>query len=136
MLLLLAGGEQVIASLQRVTDAQERNQFGRPISTFQANAFKLADMAMEIDCARLLLYRACWLKDQNQPFTKEAAMAKLYCSEVMGRVANHAVQLHGGYGYCKDYRVERLMRDAKITQIWEGTNQIHRQLIGRSFRIK
>jgi short/branched chain acyl-CoA dehydrogenase len=111
--------------------AKEREQFGRPISTFQANAFKLADMAVEIDCARLLLYRACWLKDQNQPFTKEAAMAKLYCSEVMGRAANHAVQLHGGYGVMKEYDVERFYRDQKLLEIGEGTSEIQRIVIAR-----
>jgi len=111
--------------------AKGREQFGRPISTFQANAFKLADMAMEIDCARLLLYRACWLKDQGQPFTKEAAMAKLYCSEVMGRVANHAVQLHGGYGLMKEYDVERFYRDQKLLEIGEGTSEVIRIVIAR-----
>ena len=111
--------------------AKERSQFGRPISTFQANAFKLADMAMEIESARLLLYRASWLKDQKLPFTKEAAMAKLYCSEVMGRVANHAVQLHGGYGLMKEYDVERFYRDQRLLEIGEGTSEIHRIVIAR-----
>jgi alkylation response protein AidB-like acyl-CoA dehydrogenase len=111
--------------------ARERTQFGRPVSTFQANAFKLADMAMEIESARLLLYRACWLRDQNRPFTKEAAMAKLYCSEVMGRVADHAVQLHGGYGLMKEYDVERFYRDQKLLEIGEGTSEILRIVIAR-----
>ncbi len=111
--------------------AKERYQFGRPISMFQANAFKLADMAMEIESARLLLYKACWLRDQHQPFTKEAAMAKLYCSEVMGRAANHAVQLHGGYGLMKDYDVERFYRDQKLLEIGEGTSEILRIVIAR-----
>jgi alkylation response protein AidB-like acyl-CoA dehydrogenase len=111
--------------------ARERQQFGRPISTFQANAFKLADMAMEIESARLLLYRACWLKDQHQSFTKEAAMAKLYCSEVMRRVANHAVQLHGGYGLMKEYDVERFYRDQRLLEIGEGTSEILRIVIAR-----
>jgi len=111
--------------------AKERAQFGRSISAFQANAFKLADMAMEIESARLLLYRACWLRDQNRPFTKEAAMAKLYCSEVMGRVANHAVQLHGGYGLMKEYDVERFYRDQKLLEIGEGTSEILRIVIAR-----
>lgn len=111
--------------------AKERVQFGRSISAFQANAFKLADMAMEIESARLLLYRACWLRDQNRPFTKEAAMAKLYCSEVMGRVANHAVQLHGGYGLMKEYDVERFYRDQKLLEIGEGTSEILRIVIAR-----
>jgi len=111
--------------------AKEREQFGRPISTFQANAFKLADMAMELECARLLLYRACWLKDQNRSFTKEAAMAKLYCSEVMRRVANHAVQLHGGYGLMREYDVERFYRDQRLLEIGEGTSEILRIVIAR-----
>ncbi len=111
--------------------SKERNQFGRPISSFQANAFKLADMATEIECARLLLYKACWLKDQNKPFTKQAAMAKLHCSEVMGRVANHAVQLHGGYGLMKDYDIERFYRDQKLLEIGEGTSEILRIVIAR-----
>jgi alkylation response protein AidB-like acyl-CoA dehydrogenase len=88
-------------------------------------------MAMEIECARLLLYRACWLRDQNKPFTKEAAMAKLYCSEVMHRVANHAVQLHGGYGLMKEYDVERFYRDQKLLEIGEGTSEILRIVIAR-----
>ena len=111
--------------------AKERTQFGRSISAFQANAFKLADMAMEIESARLLLYRACWLRDQDKPFTKEAAMAKLYCSEVMGRVVNHAVQLHGGYGLMKEYNVERFYRDQKLLEIGEGTSEILRIVIAR-----
>ncbi|MBW2601294.1 MAG: acyl-CoA dehydrogenase family protein [Deltaproteobacteria bacterium] len=111
--------------------AKERNQFGRPISSFQANAFKLADMATEIECARLLLYKACWLKDQNKTFTKQAAMAKLHCSEVMGRIANHAVQLHGGYGLMKEYDIERFYRDQKLLEIGEGTSEILRIVIAR-----
>jgi short/branched chain acyl-CoA dehydrogenase len=111
--------------------AKERVQFGRSISSFQANAFKLADMTMEIECARLLLYRACWLRDQNKPFTKEAAMAKLYCSEVMRRAANHAVQLHGGYGLMKEYDVERFYRDQRLLEIGEGTSEILRIVIAR-----
>jgi len=111
--------------------AKERTQFGRSISTFQANAFKLADLAMEIESARLLLYRACWLRDQKKPFTKEAAMAKLYCSEVMSRVANHAIQLHGGYGLMKEYDVERFYRDQKLLEIGEGTSEILRIVIAR-----
>ena len=86
---------------------------------------------MEIENARLLLYRACWLKDQNRPFTKEAAMAKLACSEVMGRVVNQAVQLHGGYGLMKEYDVERFFRDQKILDIGEGTSEIQRLVIAR-----
>ncbi len=109
----------------------EREQFGRPIATFQASAFKLADMAMEIECARLLLYKACCLRDNDKPFSKEAAMAKLYCSEVMYRCANHAVQLHGGYGLMKEYDVERFYRDQKLLEIGEGTSEVQRIVIAR-----
>ncbi|MFW6241379.1 MAG: acyl-CoA dehydrogenase family protein, partial [Thermodesulfobacteriota bacterium] len=90
--------------------AQDREQFGQPIGKFQAVAFKLADCAMEIEAARNLLYKACWLRNHKRPFAKEAAMAKLYCSELMGRVVNHAVQIHGGYGLMKEYNVERFFR--------------------------
>ncbi len=112
--------------------ANERIQFGQPIARFQINAFKLADMAMEIECARLLLYKACWLRDNNRPFAQLAAMAKLYCSEVMKRCANHAVQLHGGYGLMKEYDVERFYRDQKLLEIGEGTSEIQRLVIARS----
>ncbi len=111
--------------------SKERVQFGKPISNFQVNAFKLADMALEIECARLLLYKACWLRDNNKPFSKEAAMAKLYCSEVMYRCANHAVQLHGGYGLMKEYDVERFYRDQKLLEIGEGTSEVQRIVISR-----
>jgi alkylation response protein AidB-like acyl-CoA dehydrogenase len=111
--------------------SKERVQFGKPISNFQVNAFKLADMALEIECARLLLYKACWLRDNDDPFTKEAAMAKLYCSEVMYRCANHAVQLHGGYGLMKEYDVERFYRDQKLLEIGEGTSEVQRLVISR-----
>ena len=110
---------------------KERVQFGRPISSFQANAFKLADCAMYIECARLLLYKACWLKDNHKPFGKEAAMAKLFCSEVMYMTANHAVQLHGGYGLMKEYDVERFYRDQKLLEIGEGTSEVQRIVIAR-----
>lgn len=111
--------------------SQERKQFGKPISKFQINAFKLADMAMEIELARNLLYKACWLKDNNKPFAKEAAMSKLYCSEVARRVADEAVQIHGGYGLMKDYPVERFYRDQRLLQIGEGTSEIQRLVISR-----
>lgn len=111
--------------------AKERVQFGQPIAHFQVNAFKLADMALEVECARLLLYKACWLRDNDKPFTKEAAMAKLYCSEVMYRCANHAVQLHGGYGLMKEYDVERFYRDQKLLEIGEGTSEVQRLVISR-----
>ncbi|MBW1785386.1 MAG: acyl-CoA dehydrogenase family protein [Deltaproteobacteria bacterium] len=110
---------------------KERVQFGKPISNFQINAFKLADMATEIECARLLLYKACWLRDNEKPFSKEAAMAKLYCSEVMYRCANHAVQLHGGYGLMKEYDIERFYRDQKLLEIGEGTSEVQRLVISR-----
>ena len=111
--------------------SKEREQFGRPIVRFQVNAFKLADMALEIEAARLLLYKACWLRDNDLPFSKEAAMAKLFCSEVMYRCANHAVQLHGGYGLMKEYDVERFYRDQKLLEIGEGTSEIQRVVIAR-----
>jgi short/branched chain acyl-CoA dehydrogenase len=111
--------------------AREREQFGRPISTFQINSFKLADMALQIETARLLLYKACWLKDNGRPFSKLAAMGKLYCSEVMKRVATEAVQLHGGYGLMKEYHIERFFRDQKLLEIGEGTSEIQRLVIAR-----
>ncbi len=116
--------------------ANEREQFGRPIANFQVNAFKLADMATEIECARLLLYKACWLCDNHIPFGKEAAMAKLYCSEVMYRCANHSVQLHGGYGLMKEYDVERFYRDQKLLEIGEGTSEVQRIVIARHIGAK
>ncbi len=111
--------------------AKERSQFGKPISKFQANAFKLADMAMEIELARNLMYKACWLKDNKRPFSKEAAMAKLYCSEVSRRVSHQAVQIHGGYGLMKEYDVERFYRDSKLLEIGEGTSEVQRIVISR-----
>lgn len=111
--------------------ATVREQFGKPISSFQVNAFKLADSATQIECARLLLYKACWLRDNKKPFSKEAAMAKLFCSEVMYMVANHAVQLHGGYGLMKEYDVERFYRDQKLLEIGEGTSEVQRIVIAR-----
>lgn len=111
--------------------AKERIQFGKPISSFQANAFKLADCAMEIEAARLMLYKACWQRDNHKNFAKLAAMSKLYCSEVMYRVVNHAVQLHGGYGLMKEYDVERFYRDQKLLEIGEGTSEVQRIVIAR-----
>ncbi len=116
---------------QALKYAKQRKQFDQPISKFQAIAFKLADCAIEIECARNLLYKACWLKNEGRPYEKEAAMAKLYCSEVMGRVANHAVQIHGGYGLMKEYDVERFYRDQKLLDIGEGTSEIQRIVISR-----
>jgi short/branched chain acyl-CoA dehydrogenase len=111
--------------------ANERVQFGQKICKFQANAFKLADMATEIEAARWMLYRACWLYDNKLPFQKDAAMSKLYCSEVMSRVVNHAVQIHGGYGLMREYDVERFYRDQKLLEIGEGTSEIQRLVISR-----
>jgi short-chain 2-methylacyl-CoA dehydrogenase len=111
--------------------AKKRVQFGKPISKFQAISFKLADAAVELECARNLLYKACWLKDHNRAFQKEAAMAKLYCSELMGRVADSAVQIHGGYGLMKEYHVERFYRDQKLLDIGEGTSEVQRLVISR-----
>ena len=111
--------------------AKERKQFGQSISKFQAIAFKLADCAIEIECARNLMYKACWLRNNKRPFEKEAAMAKLYCSELMGRVVNHAVQIHGGYGLMKEYQVERFYRDQKLLDIGEGTSEVQRIVISR-----
>ena len=111
--------------------AKERQQFGKPVASFQVNAFKLADMAMEIEAARLLLYNACWLRDNHKFFSKHAAMAKLYASEVMGRVTDQAVQLHGGYGLMQEYDVERFYRDYKLLTIGEGTSEIQRLVIAR-----
>ncbi len=111
--------------------AKERQQFGKPISKFQAIQFKLADMAMEIELARNLVYKAAWLKDQKKPFGKEAAMAKLFASEMGFRVCNQAIQIHGGYGYMKEYDVERHLRDIKLMEIGEGTSEIQRLVISR-----
>lgn len=112
--------------------AQKRVQFGKPLSRFQAIAFKLADMAMKIEHARVFLYKACWLRDQKKPFGKESAMAKLYCSEVAQWVANEAVQIHGGYGLMKEFDVERFYRDQRLLQIGEGTSEIQRLVISRA----
>ena len=112
--------------------AKERKQFGRAIATFQGVAFKIADMATQIDAARLMVYRAAWMKDQGQAYSTEAAMAKLYASEVARQVTNDAVQVHGGYGYITEYRVERYLRDAKLTEIGEGTSEIQRMVIARN----
>ncbi len=116
--------------------SMEREQFGRPIGKFQVNAFKLANMATEIEAARNLLYKACWLRENDKEFGKIAAMAKLYCSEVMGRVVNEAVQLHGGYGLMKEYPVERFYRDQKLLEIGEGTSEVQRIVISRYLGLK
>ena len=111
--------------------SKERKQFGQSIAKFQVIAFKLADMAMQIELARNLLYKACWLKDNGKPFAKEAAMSKLYCSEIAKSVADEAVQIHGGYGLMKDYPIERFYRDQRLLQIGEGTSEIQRLVISR-----
>jgi alkylation response protein AidB-like acyl-CoA dehydrogenase len=111
--------------------SKERKAFGIPICQHQAIQFKLADMATQIEAARLLVYKAAWLKDQKEDYAHASAMAKLYASEVAMNVTIEAIQVHGGYGYVKEYHVERLMRDAKITQIYEGTSEIQRIVISR-----
>jgi len=116
--------------------ANERKQFGRSISSFQAIQFKLADMALKIELARNMVYKAAWLKDQGRPFAKEAAMCKLYASEICMEVTSEAVQIHGGNGYMKEYHVERMMRDAKLLEIGEGTSEIQRMVISRLIGVK
>ncbi|MED1205108.1 acyl-CoA dehydrogenase family protein [Heyndrickxia acidicola] len=110
---------------------KERKQFGRPLASFQITQFKIADMAMKIELARNMVYKAAWLKDQGRPYSKEASMCKLFASEVCMEITNQAVQLHGGNGYMKDYHVERMMRDAKLLEIGEGTSEVQRMVISR-----
>jgi alkylation response protein AidB-like acyl-CoA dehydrogenase len=114
-----------------VAYAKEREQFGRPIAQFQAVQFALADMAVEIEAGRALTYKAAWLKDEGRPFAKEAAMAKLYTGELSHRVANSALQIHGGYGFMEESPISRLYRDQKILEIGEGTNEVQRMVIAR-----
>src|SRR2546423_379418 len=111
--------------------ARERQQFGRPIAEFQAVQFRLADMATEIEAARNLVYKAAWTKDQDRPFGREAAIAKLYTGEMSNRVVNWALQLHGGYGYMDESAISRLYRDQKILEIGEGTNEVQRMVIAK-----
>ncbi|MCF6241003.1 MAG: acyl-CoA dehydrogenase family protein [Bacteroidales bacterium] len=111
--------------------SKERKQFGKSISKFQTIAFYLVEMATRIELARNLLYKACWLKDNNKPFAKEAAMSKWYCSEIAKEVADLAVQIHGGYGLMKDYDIERFYRDQRLLQIGEGTSEIQKLVISR-----
>ena len=113
--------------------AAERTQFGRPLASFQATQWKLADMATGIDAARLLTYRAAYLKDRGRPTTRESSMAKLYASEVAVRAAGECVQIHGGYGFVKDYPAEKLYRDVKLLTIGEGTSEIQRLVIARQY---
>lgn len=115
-----------------VNYSKERCTFGKPISKHQAIAFKIADMATEVEAARLMVLRAAWMKDQGMDFAIAASMAKLYASDVAMRQTVEAVQIHGGYGFVKEYHVERLMRDAKITQIYEGTSEVQRIVISRA----
>ncbi|MCB1322905.1 MAG: acyl-CoA dehydrogenase [Leptospiraceae bacterium] len=124
----IAGGAYELA----LAYAQEREAFGKPISKHQAISFKLASMATDIEAAKMLVYRAAWLKDQRLDFNNASSMAKLFASEVAMRHTVEAVQIHGGYGFVKEYHVERLMRDAKITQIYEGTSEIQRLVIARN----
>jgi butyryl-CoA dehydrogenase len=112
--------------------SKERQQFKKPISSFQTIQNMIADMALEVDAGRLLLYRASAMKDSGVPFSAEAAMAKLACSETASMVTSRAVQIHGGYGYSKEYDVERYFRDAKVTEIYEGTSEVQRMVISRS----
>ena len=115
-------------SLQYV---KERRQFGKTLSQFQVTQFKMADMAMKIELARNMVYKAAWLKDQGRPFSKEASMCKLFASEICMEITDQAVQLHGGYGYMREYEVERMMRDAKLLEIGEGTSEVQRMVIAR-----
>jgi short-chain 2-methylacyl-CoA dehydrogenase len=111
--------------------ARERRQFGKPIARFQAVQFRLADMATEIEAGRALVYKAAWLKDQNRPFAKEAAMAKLYTGELSNRAVDWALQIHGGYGFMDEYPISRLYRDQKVLEIGEGTNEVQRMVIAK-----
>ena len=141
MLITLDGGRISIGAIalglaqaaldQATRYAKERKQFGQPIASFQALQWMIADMATEIDAARLLIYRAASLKDAGQPFSKEAAMAKLFASETAERAAFKAVQIHGGYGYSREYPVERIYRDQRLCSIGEGTSEIQRLVIAR-----
>ena len=108
-----------------------RKQFGKPLSAFQAIQFKLADMATKIETSKLLVYKAAWLKDNNKTNAMESAMAKMYASETSTYVTNQALQIHGGYGYIKEYEIERMYRDAKITEIYEGTNEVQRIVVAK-----
>lgn len=115
--------------------ATERQQFGRPISQFQVNQFKLADMAMKVELARQMMYKAAWLKDEGRPYAKEASMCKLYASEICMEVCRESIQIHGGNGYMRDYEVERYLRDAKLLEIGEGTSEVQRSIIARQIGV-
>ena len=114
-----------------VAYAKERTQFGKPIAEFQAIAFKIAEMATELEAARLMTYKAAWLKDQGEDYKMASSMAKLYASEASIRITNEALQIHGGYGYVRDFNVERYYRDARITTIYEGTSEAQKIVISR-----
>ncbi|MDG6220067.1 MAG: acyl-CoA dehydrogenase [Candidatus Thermoplasmatota archaeon] len=138
---ILDGGRVAISALsvglaqaaldESVKYSQEREQFGKPISRNQAIQWKLADMAVQIEAARLLVHKAAFLEDRDVPFSKEASLAKLFSSEMATRVCLDAIQIHGGYGYTRDYPVERMLRDAKLSEIGEGTSEVQRMLIAR-----
>jgi len=117
---------------EAVRYSKERTQFGKTLSEFQGLQFMLADMAVDVEVAKTMLYRAAWMKDTGKRYTKEAAIAKLFASEMSHRVCHKALQMHGGYGFMKEYKVERLYRDQRITEIYEGTSEIHRLVIARS----
>ena len=117
---------------ETITYVKERKQFGRPLSAFQNTQFQLADLANQVEAARLLVYRAAWCKQSGLPYTVPAAHAKLFAAECAMRVTTKCVQLFGGYGYTRDYPVERMMRDAKITEIYEGTSEVQRMVISGS----
>ncbi len=117
---------------ESVRYAKDRKQFDRPIADFQATQWKLADMKAELDAAHLLCMRAAWLKDQKRPFSREASMSKVFATEASNRICNRAVQIHGGYGYTRDFPAERHLRDARVTMIYEGTSEIQRVVIARA----
>jgi alkylation response protein AidB-like acyl-CoA dehydrogenase len=125
-------GVMTAAFAEAVKYAQQRSAFGQPLAKIQAIQFKLAEMERRIHCARLLIQRAAWLKDSGQPFSREGAMAKVYASEAATWVTHQAIQVHGGYGYVKEYAVERYYRDARVMEIYEGTSEIQRLVIARS----
>ena len=112
--------------------ARDRQAFGKPISEFQATQWKLADMQTELDAAYLLTMRAAWLKEKDRPFSREASMAKVFASESANRICNKAVQIHGGYGYIREFAAERHLRDVRVTTIYEGTSEVQRIVIARA----
>jgi alkylation response protein AidB-like acyl-CoA dehydrogenase len=139
---ILDGGRISIAALSvgcaqgafeaAIKYVQQREQFGKPLAAQQATMFKLAEMGMKIEAARLLVYRAAWLRDNGLPFSKEASIAKLYASEISVQVSEESVQLHGGYGYIKEYPAEKYWRDSKLLTIGEGTSEVQRMVIARN----